>query len=336
MRYTASALRQLGHEVIPFYCSRLTVDRLTLPTRKGRELLNRLPGGGALAEGLRRRWLKRRDQRLLDLAQRSRPDFTLILRGETLSRQLLEALKGRGCGPLFTWWQDNPFRFPIEDRLPLFDRFFVFDRSYVSALRSAGAKAVDYLPCACDETVYRPVRLSRSQSRRLRSEVAWVAWHVPGRERLVRGLQEFDLKVWGRGWGHPSVQASLNGARRRVVAPERYIPDRIVAQIYSAARIGLNLHNEQTRVAGLNARAFEVLSCGTFELTDRIQGMEELLDPNQEVAAYGCVEEAREKTAYYLRHPEEAQRMAQLGRRRVLGEHTYLHRMRTLLAAFKP
>lgn len=330
MEYTTRALERLGHLVVPFLCSSPTLDRLTL--RRGRAWLSRLAGDASLADRLRARWMAGRDQRLLALARESRPDLILILRGETLSRQTLQELKAAaGNPPMITWWLDNPFRFPIRDCLVSFDCFYVFDRSYIPELRAGGAKAVEFLPCACDETVYRPLAISPAQQRRLQSEVIFVAWYGPGRDRMVHALQEFDLKIWGRGWNSREARTSLNGARRRVAAPERYVPDRMAARLYNAARIGLNVHNEQTRQAGLNARAFELLSCGTFELTDHVPGMEELLEPGREVATYRSEEEAREKTAYYLRQPEEARRMAEQGRRRVLGEHTYLHRIKALL-----
>ncbi|MBI1952748.1 MAG: glycosyltransferase [Candidatus Omnitrophica bacterium] len=330
--YTACALKRLNHQVIPFLSSSPWVDRLTL--RQGRQLLSRFPGGVPLVDIFRERWLAKRDQRLLALARQAQPELILILRGETLSASLLRALKASTRAPLITWWLDNPFRFPIEDRLPLIDHFYLFDRSYLPDLKKAGARTVSFLPCACDETVYRPLALSPLQRRRFHSEVAFVAWHAPGRDRMVQALAEFDLKVWGRGWGSPQVRASLNGAWRRVVSPERYVPDRTTARIYNAASMGLNVHDEQARQAGLNARAFELLGCGTFELTDHVPGMEELLTPEREVATYRSPGEAREKVSYYLRHPEEARRMAQEGRRRVLQEHTYLHRMRTLLKPF--
>lgn len=83
--------------------------------------------------------------------------------------------------------------------------------------------------------------------------------------------------------------------------------------MYNASPVNLNTHHHQSRDGGANTRAFEILAAGAFELTDHVPGMEALLEPGREVAVY--------------RSPEEA------GHRRVLAEHTYRHRMQTLLAS---
>ncbi len=329
MRYTTAALRRLGHRVVQFTGSNPALDFLT--ERQGRKFLEKWPIGGPVADEVRRLWLEARDRRLLRLAKISRPDLTLVLRGETIPAATLQEIRRITRKPLVTWWLDNPFRFEVKDRLPLFDQFFVFDRSYIPELKAAGAPSVHFLPCCCDERVYRPLKLTALQTKRFASEVAFVAWYGPGRDRIVKTLEPFDLKVWGRGWNSSEARAALNGASRRIVAPETYVSDRTAARIYNAAQIGLNVHNPQSRLGGVNARAFELLSCGTFQLSDHVEGMEELLEPGKELEVYRSPEEAKEKTSYYLRNPARRREIAQKGRERVLAEHTYLHRVRKLL-----
>ena len=137
--------------------------------------------------------------------------------------------------------------------------------------------------------------------------------------------------IWGRGWR--GARARLQGPGGRIPIEERFVPDGEAAVIYNACGIGLNIHADQSRVAGLNTRSFELLAAGAFQLTDAIEGMEELLEPGKETAVYRSPQEAREKAAYYLSRPEERAAMAARGHERVLREHTYAHRMKTLLAS---
>ena len=66
-------------------------------------------------------------------------------------------------------------------------------------------------------------------------------------------------------------------------------------------------------------------------MVDAVGGREGLLVPGEEVAVYHSPEEARDLAAYYLGHPAERMGIATRGRARVLREHTYVHRMRTML-----
>ena len=304
----------------PFAYSDIGVDRLT--ARKGRQILSSFP---PLARGLdrwREGWLEKRDRRLLRRVRESRFDLILVLRGETLSASLFQNLRKSFSGPLATWWRDDPFRHPGLELLPYYDSFFIFDRSYIGRLKKQGARRVEFLACACDETVYSPQKLTSAERKRYRSDVALVAWHYPNRTEVVKALAGLDLKVWGKGWA---------GAVHGIRSKDTFVEGREASKIYSAASIGLNIHSDQTHQAGLNCRAFELPASGTFQLTDYVEGMEELLLPGKEVAVYRSPEEALERATYYLKRPEERAEILRRGRERALREHTYLHRMRSLL-----
>lgn len=329
--YTARALERLGQSVLTFYSSSLALDRLTL--RKGRRLAGYVPGGPALLDRYRAAWHQARDRRLLRTVERARPDLILVLWGNSFTPAFLESLKARARCPLVTWWLDDPFRHSVEGLLPYYDIFFIFDRSYVARLVQAGALDVRFLPCACDETVYQPKTLTWAERARYRCDIALVAWYYARRAEVVNALDDFDLKIWGRGWRSAQARQSLSRRWRGTIEGERFITDRETAKIYCATKIGLNIHSEQTREAGLNTRSFELLAAGAFELVDSIPGMDELLEPGREVAVYTSPEEARDLADHYLHHEAKRIDVARRGRERTLREHTYVSRMRTLLQA---
>ncbi len=331
VEYTARALRRLEHSVALFRSTNILVDRLTL--RKGRQWAQGAPAVSAALDRIRAGWHELRDRRLLALAGRFQPELILLMHGESLSAPFLQALKARARCPVAAWWVDNPFRHPIADLFPLYDALYIFDRSYIGPLRQAGARDVRFLPCCCDERVYRPRELTPAQRRRYGSGIALIAWCYDRRVEVAQALSDLPLKIWGRGWAPSEVRSRLNGSAGKIPIEERFVPDEEAALIYSGCQIGLNVHADQTRVAGLNTRSFELLAAGAFELTDAVQGMEEMLAPGKEVAVYHSPQEAREMAGYYLSHPEERAAMAARGRERVTREHTYLHRMKTLLAS---
>ena len=325
---TARALRRLGHTTTLFPCPETWTASPAVTQRLEQRLL---PLAGWLAR-YQEALFRRRDRRLIRLARRLRPDLVLVLKGETLSGEVLAEVKRLAHGPLVTWWVDDPWRFPSSlERFALFDHVFVFDRSYVLRLEALGAKRVHFLPCACDETVYRPMRLTRGDQRDLGSDVAFVAWSYPEREAVVRALaRAVDIGVWGGGWRNLET---LRTGRGTPVVRGSAVSTLTAARIYNASRIGLNAHASQTRLGGLNTRAFELLASGLFQLVDRVAGIEQLLTPDVEVVCYSSPDEARQLAKHYLADGEMRLRIATKGRARVLEEHTYVCRMRTLCHA---
>jgi spore maturation protein CgeB len=333
--YTVRALERLGHTVKVVHHSSLTLDRFTL--RKGRQLIRRSPVLTTGLDRLRNLWMGLRDGRLLRASRSFRPNLILILWGRTLSPGLLRQMKQIASCPLVGWWVDDPFRNATTEDLTPYDRLFLFDRSYLSILQENGITRAEFLPCAADETIYRPRSLSRAEWRRYHSDIALVAWFYPQRAALVNTLRDFEVKVWGKGWDSSPARQILNGSGPdRVVARPRFVPAVEACKIYSASKIGLNVHSDQTHQSGLNMRSFELLAAGAFQLVDAVPGMEELLEPGRDLAVYHSAEEARDLSRFYLSHPEERARIAAQGRERVLRQHTYVHRMRALLEAAAP
>lgn len=326
LAYTANALRRLGHRVSVVAYHDAWIDSPALMRRIEPQALLR-QGFGRYRMLQTRAW----QRRVLRLARRLRPDLILILKGESLSEELLVALKRCAAGPLVTWWTDDPWDYPeFLKRATLFDHVFMWDRSYLSRLQELGVRRTHFLPCACDETTYRPMRLSGPERRRLSCDVAFVATYFEERGQVVEALAgSVDLGVWGSGWNERNVRTRLNNA---VAVRGGAIDDRTAVRIYSAAKIGLNVHHSQSRFGGLNMRTFELPGCGLFQITNRLAGIEELLRPDEEIVCYDSYDELRRLIRHYLADEPARLRIAARGRERVLAEHTYAARMRTLSA----
>ena len=149
---------------------------------------------------------------------------------------------------------------------------------------------------------------------------------------MLEGLAGIDdIAIWGSGW-QPTLK-QLRGKLAQNIFRGEGLPPGQVSLAYQSAPIVINTHGPQTKLGGLNTRAFEVPACGAFQLMDYVPEMEPLLQPGHDVAVYRTPQEAGAVAREYLVEPEARQRIARQGHARVLAEHTYQHRMQTLLAA---
>lgn len=297
-------------------------------------LANRLGRVGVLPRWRGRYQLaqqRARDRRLLNLVRRLRPDLVLLLNGALVSAEGLQEIRRATPGRLVSWWADDPFSDPaFTAAIPVFDHIFLFDRAYVPRVMAAKARRVHFLPCACNEMVYRPMSLRPNEQQRFACDVAFVGWYYPERGPVVGALARAPgvrLGLWGGQWDSPEARHVLDGA---LVLRGRAVNDRTAAKIYNASKIGLNVHARQSLLGGVNTRTFELLASGLFQLVDDLQGLEELLTPGEEVVCYRSPEEAQQLAHRYLADAGERHRIAAHGRARVLDEHTYVHRLKRL------
>jgi len=320
------AARALGHTPIRFYYNTYGVVRLQgggvgrLPEAMRRPL-------NPLAACAGRVWEVHMNRCLVAAVRAARPDAVLILKGETVTGETLAALRAPGR-PIVSWWVDDPFREPQAMRhFHLFDVLFMFDRGRLAELAQLGAPRIVYLPCACDQSTFRPQSLNPDDHPALRCTVGFVAAFYPGRGALLRGMKGLDVGLWGPGWdAAPELKELQPGTwRGRRITPAE------AAMVYNLAKVCPNVHHPQTRVGGLNTRTFEILASGGFELVDAVAGLEENFDPGREIVVYTSPEHWRELAEYYLAHPVERAAISERGRLRVLCDHTYEQRLSTIL-----
>lgn len=105
-------------------------------------------------------------------------------------------------------------------------------------------------------------------------------------------------------------------------------------QFYPRFRINFNCTSKQMKGA-VNQRIFDVPATGSFVLTDWRAQMEQLFEPGKEIAFYKDPDEIPELVSRYLRYPGERKAIALAARQRILKEHTYVHRMKTLINAMQ-
>jgi spore maturation protein CgeB len=300
-------LMRMGHEVRPFAYRRANILYKNRSTKAAyqRVILRRL-------ERLCLSW---------------RPHLVLVLKGGPITPDLIRRVKARTDALFLNFFPDNPlWMIPFEHIEP-YDLFFTKERYAMRELEMAGLRNLYYLPLYCVPAFQHPVALGPDERASLEGTVALVGRRYPFRERFVRELAEFPLRVWGPGWARatdPRVQAMVAGGA---------VAGRAKLAIYSGATLSLNMHHPMNDVVGVNIRAFELAAAGAAQVVDLKEDLAALFKPDEEIIAFRDLGELKRQLAHYLAHPSEARAIGENGRRRALASHTLRHRLEEIVAA---
>jgi spore maturation protein CgeB len=272
-----------------------------------------------LAEGLEAAMSGVLAERLRASLRRFRPDLIVAIGAYHVPLPLLEAIASLpGRGPLVGWVGDV-FTPDAIGAARLLDLAAYTDRALVERHREWGfpGEAL-FLPHAVDPRAAPPARAFESRDPRM----VFVANPTPLRREVVGQITR-SIAVYGPGWRAADSPAHEIHSGR--VAARR------VPAIYGAHRAALNIRNELNVLSGLNQRNFEPPLAGAVLLTDDQGDLESSFEPGAEVLVW---REAGELNGLYervLREPDFAARIAAAGRARVLAQHTFAHRLATLM-----
>lgn len=136
----------------------------------------------------------------------------------------------------------------------------------------------------------------------------------------------YDFAVYGSNWEQfPEVAGYVKA---------QYMDNEKVGQAYHDACILLNDHWEDMRATGIvSNRVYDALAAEAFVVSDYMPEIQEIFGDC--VATFKNEEEFREKIDYYMKHPEEREKLAKKGRELVLQKHTFRERVRVMIEDMK-
>src|ERR1051326_7603579 len=210
--------------------------------------------------------------RLERVCAETRPDVILVIKGGPITADVVARMKKASGGLIVNFFPDNPLWMMPFEHIEPYDLFFTKERYALRQLEMVGLQNLYYLPMYCVPALHHPVPLDEAQAAALRGVVALVGARYPYRERLVRALREFPLRVWGPGW----KKADADIADR--VAGGFVDGDGKLA-VYCGATVALNPHHPMNDIVGVNTRAFELAAAGACQVADFKDELAHLFKP---------------------------------------------------------
>ncbi|QJC54260.1 glycosyltransferase [Paenibacillus albicereus] len=282
-------------------------------------------------------------QPVVQLAKELRPDAVIVLDGLQYPTEQVDAIRALGIRTA-VWFTDDPYYSDITRKLaPHYDFVFTLESNTVEFYRQLGCPNVTYLPLGVNPAEFRP----RNPDLSLRREISFVgsAYHkrVDFFNQITPYLATRDIAISGLWWERLRDYRLLQPKIRA----GHWMDPLETAATYNGAKIVINMHrahddetfnsnSAQLTAVSPNPRTFEISACGTLQLTDVRDDLARFYEPGVEIATYASPQELVEKIDYYLNHEEERQAIALRGLCRTMKEHTYAHRLTTMLSVMFP
>ncbi len=321
-RFCVSALREMGHlvevfEAPGFYGAYEAMEKLRVTSDRLSYLHNsflQLVGNMIVAK-----------------AETFEPDLVLAMAQAPMTMQALKRFKSDGVTTAMWFVEDHNLFTYWKSFAPFYDVFAVIQKGdFFGKLMQIGQENTLYLPLAAQPDVHRPMELTAVDRRIWGADLSFMGAGYPNRRLAFREFIDRDFKIWGTQWEGDHLLAPYVQLEGRRITSEECV------KIFNATLINLNLHSsveiDELVSCGdfVNPRTFEVAACGAFQLVDERSLLVDAFAPD-ELATFSSLDDLKEKIDHYLAHPSERESIATRAKKRVLAEHTYAHRMQTLI-----
>jgi spore maturation protein CgeB len=223
------------------------------------------------------------------------------------------------------FFPDNPLWMMPFDAIEAYDVFFTKERYALDSLEHVGLRNLHYLPMYCVPAMHHPVTLTAEEQLLYSRPISFVGSRYPYRERLIKELLAFPIKLWGAGW------ARTESLEIRSLVAGGPVWGRTKLAVYSGSTLSLNHHHPMNDIVGVNTRAFELAASGACQVVDLKGELPGLFTPGEEVVAYRDLDDLKDQLGYYLAHPDEARAIGGNAMKRALQEHTLRHRIEEIL-----
>ncbi len=278
------------------------------------------------------------NRRLLNAAREFKPRLFLEDGGWNILPATLCALKKVGI--ITALWTNDPPRFQDRDLSGLkrnasfYDYVFVTGSEGIEFFKKT-TKRLDMLPFACDPDYHKPMKVTNSTKDKYRYDVCFVGsgWKdlYPNRIKLLEGLTDFKLGVWGPGW---ETLSSTSPLKKFIFGAQLRTSEWV--KLFSISKIVFHSHFQDPLKLmpnyQINPRVFEALACGSFLVVDDQKDISRLFKNGKHLVTYKDIDDLKAKVAYYLDNEDERKRIADRGRKEVLERHTYKHRIQDILS----
>ncbi len=240
---------------------------------------------------------------------------------------ILEKFKQRSGRELVTvMWCPDPLTSFHRQYLFVapYDYLFFKDQYIVDFCRKKLDLPAFLLPLACCPEWHQKVTLTPEEQRVYGCDIATAASLYNYRLKFLENFSQYQMKIWG-----PPPSNYLRSPILKFVQG-RYVGELEKAKAFNGAAIVLN-NQHYGEILGINQRVFDACGCGAFQIVDASPVMADYFVSGKELVCFQDLQDLQELIPYYLNRPRERAEIAYAGYVRAHAEHTFRHRLETML-----
>ena len=266
--------------------------------------------------------------RLIRKCEQTFYDYIIIVKGEYIhSRTLHRIKKSSPFTKLIFWSQDNMFSkrnssVNYRSSMRVYDAHVTQKVQCLDEYASQNIKNV-----LLQDKAYSPKYHVRPYRRREYTyDVTFIGYGNDERFQLLTSLTRADVRVniFGGGWENYASDINL-----KIRPFELWGADYCNAIHNSKINLGLLRHSDAD---SQTSRSIEIPACGGFMLAERSTDHMRLFVENQEVVLFGDENELIKKVKYYLKNPDERERIADRGYSKInQGGFKYSDRLKEII-----
>ncbi|WP_146364497.1 glycosyltransferase family protein [Arthrobacter yangruifuii] len=259
-------------------------------------------------------------------------------------RELLEMCRSLGIPTVFWNKEDPPHYADFLETARLFDYVFTSDSRRIGSYRvDLGHDRVSVLQFAAQPVLHNPIRPGQGwHSRDVAFAGMYFAHKYPERREqmhlLLGGAHDADLEK-GTGLDIFSRHAGKDPNYRFPPPYDKYLagslPYNQMLTAYKAYKVFLNVNSVVDSPSMCARRIFEITAAGTSVVSTSSEALTTQWRPGEQFVV-SSRDEAKNTILALTRNPQLSDRQVHRAQRRIWSEHTYAHRVESVVAAALP
>lgn len=269
------------------------------------------------------------NREILDVYNNFNPDVVLVIKGFQMLPSTLEKMN-KSIKVL--WMMDSVYRYEnVLKNINLYDYRFMFENKDVEKLKQEGILSY-FLPLAADKNKYFPKNETTKDI-----DILFIGSLYESRkemfERLSKDFENLNICVYGK---YTDIKKPISYVKYmnkdiKRIFKNSYVDSSEVNDLYSRAKICINLHHEQSK-DGCNPRFYEILASGAFQIVDYNEYI--IKNYGNKVDNFKTYDELKSKIEFYLANEEERKKSI-LNYKEIVEENYFENRVDTLLDIIK-
>lgn len=274
-------------------------------------------------------WIRKANRELILLTKKFEPDVLVLFTNTRVLPGTLACIKTMMPAVKVVWiWPDTPMNLEKHNLLnaPLVDLTATYSSATLPVYQQLAFKNIHWIPLAGDPFMHG---VPASDQENFSCDISFIGTWRPERERvmavLCKQFSQYKIEIHGRYWKrdckNPEIRRSIKGEG---------LYESAMARLFNQSRINMNVIDD-TNFPAANMRFFEIPTARGLQLTSPCPEMETIFRHREQVVYYTNESDAAEQVKWILEHPEEGARIRQQGNALVMQEHTYVHRLGTII-----